>query len=571
MTSDTWPNRPLLFALLGGILAFAIYHLTDSIGQDAAEVTWRASLSAAIASFGLVFAIVVRRDRLFSGVVFSLLVAVVVGGIGYWRLHIDWPHIFNFAALAVALFVLSPFYQTSLHSKWHSYLALHHHSWSNAVILPLGLLFVGLTFGMAYMIAELFSLVGINVLKKLLRQDITGWMLGGASLGASLGVLREHEGIIASTQRLVQSIFSLLAAPVALGLCGFLLVLPFTGLESLWNNTRNTSATLFACALAALVFLNSVVREDSSNQSQNRLMQWAARLLAVCLAPLALIAALAIRLRVDQYGWTPDRFWATVICALLVVYGAFYIVAALRKLQFNETIRKANIALAILVCAVALLLATPILDFGAYSVKDQLTRLKNGRIAEGKLDLSAMAFDFGPAGREALQDLRRNGSKEFAARIDEVLNAKSRWAANKVTDEIVISVVIRVLNGSAEIPASLLAVLGNNQVCRNDYCFLLWTENKAGAFLVDQNCRGSAGCRPEVQLYRRNADRWDREFKYSSPDDLLSLVQRSDEADSAKALIRRLDAAAQAGTIEIRPVQRMQVFIDGHAIGPSSN
>ena len=143
-------------------------------------------------------------------------------------------------------------------------------------------------------------------------------MLGGTALGASIGTLREYESIIASTQRLVQSIFSLLATPLALGLAGFLLVLPFTGLESLWSNTRNTSATLFSCALAALVFLNSVVRDDAENQSNNRLMQLGARVLALCVAPLALIAALAIKLRVDQYGWTPDRLWATVICSLLV-------------------------------------------------------------------------------------------------------------------------------------------------------------------------------------------------------------------------------------------------------------
>jgi len=572
MQSTPWPQRPMLFAALGAFSAIAIYYLTDGLREEHAEFALRIATATAITTFSLTFAIVTRRDRLAGGIIFALLVAAMVAGISYWRLHIDWPHVFSFLALAVALFVCSPFYQTALHSEWRNYKALHHHAWSNAVIVPLGVLFVALTFAMAYLIAELFSLVGIDQLKDLLRQDIVRWFLAGTALGASIGTLREHESIIASTQRLVQSVFSLLTTPLALGLGGFLLVLPFTGLESLWNNTRNTSATLFSCALAALVFLNSVVREDSENQSNNRLMQLSARLLALCLAPLALIAALAIKLRVEQYGWTPDRIWATVICSVLIIYGIFYIAAALRKLRFNESIRQTNIYLALLVCVLALVLATPLLDFGKYSAKDQLTRLKDGRITEEKLDIIALAHDFGPAGRDALDRLKSSVSPETVAKIDKITAAKSRRAAkylaeNQLADN---TANIRIMTGPDTIPDRLLQQLKNDHACKDGYCYLFWSEDETEVTLVNQTCitAGSGECQPRVHLYRLNDIFWYESNQHTNLNRLYKLLPESEKPASRKLFINQLDAAAKEGKLELRPVQRTQLYIDGVPVGP---
>jgi len=188
---------------------------------------------------------------------------------------------------------------------------------------------------------------------------------------------------------------------------------------------------LFACAVFALIVVNAVVREDAAGQSKNRIVLFATRVLAVTIAPLAAVAVVAIKLRVEQHGWSPDRLWAAVICALLLTYSLFYIVAAITKV-FPKIVRSINLYLALLVCALALLLATPLLDFGAVSAKDQLRRLSEGVISEEKLDLTAMAYDFGPAGREALVSLTSNASPDLAARIDSVLDTEHRWQSARL-------------------------------------------------------------------------------------------------------------------------------------------
>lgn len=571
MHAIPWPLRPLLFTVTGCLTALAVYFLVENIQPEDDNFMHRASAAVAIATFSLVFYMVSRRDRLPGAAWFALLTAGVVAGICYWRLHIDWPHPFNFLALAVALFIAAPFYQSSLHSTWRNYQALHFHAWSNAVIIPLGLLFVALSFAMAYLLAELFALVGIDQLKQLLRQNITPWIIFGTALGASLGTLREHDNIIASTQRLVQSVFALLTAPLALGLGGFLLTLPFTGLDTLWNNTRNTSATLFSCALAALIFVNAVVREDTENQSHNRVMQLAARVLAVCLAPLALICALAIKLRVEQYGWTPDRLWASVIGALLLGYGSLYVFSALRRLRFNEAIRQTNLALAVLVCALAVLLATPLLDFGRVSLNDQMSRLHDGRITEDKLDVIAMAYDFGPAGRIALLDLRESASPSLGKRIDKAIDAKSRRAAQYLDTPTRPDITITVMNGPDTLPDQLTRVIKLNEGCSGGYCYLFWSESKQHAILLDQHCSShqSTSCRPQVQRYAINGSQWYRSRGNESLHRLYNSLPSADRPPSVNAFIEALDDAAKRRAVELRPVQRQQLFIDGIPVGPT--
>ncbi len=577
MHSDPWPMRPLLFAVLGVVSALSIYYLAVIQIDESNDNRLPTALAASIAGFSLLLAMVVRKSHLPGGVIFALIAALVIGGISYWRLTIDWLHEFNFMALVVALFVCAPFYQTSTHSSWRDYRALHHHAWGNAVLLPLGLLFVLLTFGMAYLLAELFSLVGIEILKQWLDRDATPWVIAGGSLGASIGVLREYDRIISSSQQLVQGVFSLLTTPLALGLGTFLLALPFTGLETLWEKTHNSSTVLFACAVAAIVFVNAVVRDDKSSQGNNRILQFAARVLAVCLAPLAAIAAIAIQLRVKQYGWTPDRLWAAVVCALLIGYGVMYLLAAMRRLTFNESIRRANLYLAIIVCAMAVLLATPLLDFGAYSVKDQLARFQDNRVPEEDLDLVAMAFDFGPAGRQALQALKVDASPSLAIRIQQVEQVRAEGSSGRYLLETSITepnAEIEVLVGPADIPGALRRAIGQHGRCRFQYCYLLWSDSEKEVALVEQVCHTDADrkCEPAVSTYRLHTELWIRQ--YGQNDSLWNIYQSLDPAARPPTLgefTSQLDDAAKAGRLEVRPVQRKQVFIGDTAIGPTLN
>jgi len=570
MNTLEWPARPFLFAVLGALTAICLYLLTDDISPAVENFNLRIAIAAAMVTFSLSFAISARRNRLVLCVMYAFAVALIVAGLCYWRLFIHWLEPFGFMALGLSVFILTPFFQSSIQSsliKFQSnYQALHHNAWGNTLVGGLSVLFMGLSFALAYLLAELFQLIGIDLLSDLLREKLSNWILGGTALGASIGVLREHDSIIVSTQSVVQSVFSILVTPLALGIGGFILLLPFTGLANLWNSEQFTSAILFACAGFALIVVNAVVRDNDNSQSKNRIAIISSRILALTIAPLTIISIMALKLRVDQYGWTPVRLWATVICAVLMIYGVAYLFSALNR-QFPSIIRSVNWRLALAVAALALVLATPLLDFGAISTRSQLERLSTSEVTEDKLDLAAFAFDFGPSGREALSTLKENASPGLSARIDNALSEKSRWQvaqADSQSDYLSVKDKLTINPTDWTVTDKLLMEMSSAQACKDDgYCHLFVSESETQVLLLDRYCYDSNRCEPRLHRFDRLDDGgWMQQY----PGELHKLM--NDRSNPGQHL-ERLDTAIINGKVELRPVQRLQLFIDGESMGQS--
>lgn len=150
-----------------------------------------------------------------------------------------------------------------------------------------------------------------------------------------------------------------------------------------------------------------MIRDDDAARSPNPVMQAAALVLALGILPLAVFAAISMGARIDQYGLAPERLWALVAIGVAVAFGVAYLVAVVRggRPGWTEHLRAANLRLAASVCGLALLLALPILDFGAISARHQLARLEAGRVDVERFDFEALRWNFGAAGRAALARL----------------------------------------------------------------------------------------------------------------------------------------------------------------------
>src|SRR5678815_5288439 len=98
------------------------------------------------------------------------------------------------------------------------YARLHRHAWTDAVIGAASLAFTGVTFLLCWLIAMLFSVIGIEAIKKLLEEEWFAWSLAGFAFGAAIGILRERDGLVATLQKLVMVIFSVLAPVLAVAL-----------------------------------------------------------------------------------------------------------------------------------------------------------------------------------------------------------------------------------------------------------------------------------------------------------------------------------------------------------------
>ena len=78
-------------------------------------------------------------------------------------------------------------------------------------------------------------------------------------------------------------------------------------------------------------------------------------------------------------------------------------------------------------CGLALVLALPVFDFGAISSRSQLARLERGKVAPAEFDWAAMAFEFGPSGRRALQRIAAAGAPDQRVLASRALRSGTRY------------------------------------------------------------------------------------------------------------------------------------------------
>jgi hypothetical protein len=380
-----------------------------------------------------------------------------------------------------AVLIAAPLFQTVRdEGAWRfPYRRLHSHAWTDAVIGVASLFFTGVSFTLAWLIAGLFDVIGIKFIKDLLKEEWFGWMLGGFAFGAAVGLLRERDRLVATLQRLVMVVFSVLAPVLAAALILFLLSIPFTGLAKLWDSWVSAAALLLVASAGAVLLANAVIGDGRDERSASRLLHWSALALIAAVLPLACLAVAAMGIRIHQYGWTPERLWGVIAAGIAITYGAAGWWAIWRgRRSFDDELRPMQTALAIVVCGLALVLALPIVDFGAMSARSQVARLTRGQISPARFDWAAMAFDFGPAGRARLAEIKRSGPAAWRSFATDALASKDRWRtaeAVRIADQAETDLgAIRPLSPDIKIDDDLKRRLAADYLCpKKSICALL--------------------------------------------------------------------------------------------------
>lgn len=433
---NEWRSRPWALALLLG-LAAALVHFASDGGE---QVPWRMAITAALVFGSLACAVTLSPERWKSSTLFAGGVALVMAGIA-WRAtsagdrYADEGFWVAAGLLAVTLSV--PLFQAGFHRhRWAtSYKATHFHVWTDAITAAGALAFVGLSWALIAILAELFNAIRIELLKDLIEEELFGWVYSGVTFGAALGVLRNQLKIIGTLQNVVLLVLSILAVPLAVALVLFLLAVTLSGLDVLWEATRSATPLLLAIAVGCFVLANSVVRDDDEDASHSRVLRVAGFVLALGILPLSVMAALSMGTRIAQHGLSPERLWAIVSIAVAVAYGVAYFVSAIRGWKtlleggWRTHLRQSNLHLAVLTCGVALVLAMPIFNFGSISANNQTARLDSGAVSVEDFDYAALRWDFGDAGREALAELAGRGGEvgnEAQLALDQT-SPPNRW------------------------------------------------------------------------------------------------------------------------------------------------
>ncbi|SKB25035.1 DUF4153 domain-containing protein [Sphingopyxis flava] len=560
-----WPQRPWIMAAICAV-AGLVFHLLVDRTYTEPHAPWRDASAAFVAISAVVFVLGVEIRRWHWAAAFALLWGAVMGLITWhsagYNLNgspIEWP----FWSGILAVLVATPLFQTRrdvapdarFWKLWQMpYARLHNHAWTDAVIGAAGLAFVGVTFLLVMLIGEMFHLIGIDLIRDLLRGEWFGWMLAGAAFGGAVGLLRERDKLVSTLQRLVMIVLAVLAPVLAAALILFLLSLLGTGLQKLWDAGFSTAGLMLGISAFAVLLANAVIGNGDEDRSGNRVLHGAAAVLAVAVLPLAIIAAVSMQVRIAQYGWTPERIWGVIAVGIALAYGIAGVAAlARRRRDFDVALRPLQQTLAIGLMLLAAFLALPILDFGAISTRDQVARLESGAVSAEKFDWAALAFDFGPSGRRALQKLAASQQTERANLAKWALAAKNRWdlrgpgevdAKDAAFAVRPIEERVRVLPVGAVLPPEFYTAMGEESACRTSACAVYVLGEGAVALIA----RGSD---PRFFVAGPKPGEWRESYGVT-----LGAEQP-----------QKTDPDLETATIELRPVARRQLFVDGKPVG----
>lgn len=289
-------------------------------------------------------------------------------------------------------------------------------AWKLGLQLALGALFVAIVWILLWLGAELFRLIRIEYFRTLIT---TAWFwvpVTTLTFSLAVHVTDSQAGIVRGVRTLALTLFGWLLPLMVLIVVGFLLALPFTGLEPIWS-TRHATALMLSAATALVFLINAAYQDGDEQRSVSPPLRWAGRAAALALGPLVVIAAYGLILRVRQYGWSVDRIFAATYVVGAGCYALGYAVAALRPGRWLSGIEVTNVATSLVILALLVALFTPLADPARLAVQDQVARLLAGRVSPDRFDFNFLRFRSGRYGMQALEQLKDAQGGPEAERI----------------------------------------------------------------------------------------------------------------------------------------------------------
>ncbi|QOW21934.1 DUF4153 domain-containing protein [Novilysobacter avium] len=336
-------------------------------------------------------------------------------------------------SMAAALFVAGPFLQCrQAHGRWCApYPELFAHAWQNLLTLLVAGFFTGICWAVLGLWAGLFTLIGVEFFADLFTGTAFAYLATGLFAGLGVLVGRSQARPVQVMRRLLIAIFTglfpLLAAIAVL----FVVTLPFTGLEPLWS-TRSAATVLMALLVAMVVFANAVYQDGDDPAPYPRPLRVLAAAGLVVLPVFAVLALVALGLRVGQYGWSVERIWAAIAAAILTVHAFGYAWAALdRRGRWLARIEPVNVTAALAGLLLVLLANSPVLDPQRIAAASQAQRLLDGRTRADDFDEAYLRYRSGRAGYKTLQGLSKapqvTSNAGLADRIERALLQTERY------------------------------------------------------------------------------------------------------------------------------------------------
>ena len=325
-----------------------------------------------------------------------------------WRQH-EVFMFYGWRLLLMAMLAL-PWIQYSLHVSREQarYPHFYRQLWLNALTLLIVFVANGLFWLVLLLWSEMFKLVGIPFFSTLFFDtDWFGYVAFGLITALAVVLARTQSRLVTAVQKLLTFIATGLLPLVALLALMFILTLPFTGLEAI--SQRVSAAGLMSTLTFSLLLLMAMVREP---QKEALPYPGALRYLIKCalaVTPIyTLIAGWALWVRIQQYGWTPERLHGVLVVVVLLAWSVGYLVSILRRGHNPLEIQgKVILGVSLLALGLLVLLSSPVIDAWRISVNSHMGLYHSGKIKPDQVSLYMLDHS-GKPGRAALEALQKD-------------------------------------------------------------------------------------------------------------------------------------------------------------------
>lgn len=325
-----------------------------------------------------------------------------------WRQH-EVFMFYGWRLLLMAMLAL-PWIQYSLHVSREQarYPHFYRQLWLNALTLLIVFVANGLFWLVLLLWSEMFKLVGIPFFSTLFFDtDWFGYVAFGLITALAVLLARTQSRLVTAVQKLLTFIATGLLPLVALLALMFILTLPFTGLEAI--SQRVSAAGLMSTLTLLLLLLMAIVREP---QKEALPYPGALRYLIKCsliVAPIyTLIAGWSLWVRIQQYGWTPERLYGVLVVVVLLVWSFGYLASILRRGRNPLELQgPAILGVSLLALGLLVLLSSPVIDAWRISVNSHMGLYHSGKIKPDQVSLYMLDHS-GKPGRAALEALQKD-------------------------------------------------------------------------------------------------------------------------------------------------------------------
>jgi len=308
---------------------------------------------------------------------------------------------------------------------------LYRHSWNNFFLAGLGWFYAGIYWALVWMCAGLFKALGIDAIQQLISEPSFIAITTGTMGGVGVALAKEHAQIITTLRSIAATLFRSLTPLLVVIVLSFLAILPFTGLAPLWA-TKWASSILLALLLLILLFVNAVFQDGEGTRPYGALLRRGVEAMLVAMPILVGLTVYSMNLRIEQYGFTPERYYAIVFAIVLGGYGVGYAWSAARTSSlWLGGIRRFNVALSFVVLGLAFATHSPLMDPLKRSAEDQEHRFLSGKVDVAHFDFGTMRFELGHYGQAVLDRLAQltahPAHQQIEAQLAKLKQTKHKW------------------------------------------------------------------------------------------------------------------------------------------------